>query len=41
MKYQYPDVHASEWAWIGTEFDAEIDNNGTIEDLYAQIKNLV
>ena len=41
MKYQYPDVHSSEYAWIGTEFDAEIDNNGTIEDLYAQIKNLV
>ena len=41
MKYEYPNIHASEWAWIGTEFDAEIDNNGTIEDLYAQIKNLV
>lgn len=41
MKYQYPTVHASEWAWIGTQFDAEIDNNGSIEDLYQQIKNLV
>ena len=41
MKYEYPGIHASEWAWIGTEFDAEIDNNGTIEELYAQIKSLV
>ena len=40
MKYQYPSVHASEWAWIGTEFDAEIDNNGTVEDLYRTIKSL-
>jgi hypothetical protein len=41
MKYQYPNVHASEWGWIGAEFDAEIDNNGTIDHLCDQIKNLV
>lgn len=35
------DVHPSEYEWLGTEFDAIIDNNGTIEQLYAQIKNLV
>jgi hypothetical protein len=34
-------VHVSETAWVGTKFDAEIDNNGTIEDLYNQVKNLV
>ena len=34
-------IHASETAWIGTEFDYEIDNNGTIEELYSKIKNLV
>lgn len=34
-------VHASEWAWVGTEFDYEINNNGTIEELYSQIKSLV
>jgi hypothetical protein len=34
-------IHASETSWIGTEFDAEIDNNGTIDDLYKQIKNLL
>ena len=34
-------VHPSETAWAGTEFDAEIDNNETIDDLYTQLKNLV
>jgi hypothetical protein len=34
-------IHVSETAWIGTEFNVEIDNNGTIDDLYQQVKNLV
>jgi hypothetical protein len=34
-------VHVSETAWVGTEFDAVVDNNGSIEDLYNQVKNLV
>jgi hypothetical protein len=34
-------IHISETAWIGTEFDVEIDNNGTIEDLYNQVRSLV
>jgi hypothetical protein len=34
-------IHASETAWVGTEFDLVIDNNGTIEDLYNQTKNLL
>ncbi len=34
-------IHASETAWVGTEFDHIVDNNGTIDDLYSQIKNLV
>ena len=34
-------VHASEWSWVGTQFDAEINNNGTVEELYSQLKNLV
>jgi hypothetical protein len=34
-------IHASETAWVGTNFDAIIDNNSTIEDLYNQIKNLL
>jgi hypothetical protein len=41
MKTAYPDVHASETAWVGTEFDAVLDNNSTIDELYNQVKNLV
>ena len=35
-------VHASETAWIGTEFDAVIDNNQDgMDNLFAQVKHLV
>jgi hypothetical protein len=35
-------VHASETAWVGTEFDAIIDNNADgLDNLYKQIKSLV
>lgn len=37
----YPGVHASEYSWAATEFDFIIDNEGSIEELYAQLKNLV
>ena len=33
-------IHASETAWVGTRFDAVLDNNGTLEDLYQQVKQL-
>jgi hypothetical protein len=34
-------IHASEWAWIGTEFDKIIDNNDTIDQLYNTAKSLL
>jgi hypothetical protein len=34
-------IHASETAWVGTEFDHVLDNNTTIDDLFMQIKSLV
>jgi hypothetical protein len=34
-------IHASETAWVGTEFDAVLDNNGTIDELYNQTKLIV
>jgi hypothetical protein len=34
-------IHASEWAWIGTEFDKIIDNNSTIDALYNNAKSLL
>ena len=33
-------IHASETAWVGTKFDAVLDNNSTLEDLYQQIMHL-
>jgi len=41
MKTAYPDVHASETAWVGTEFDAVLDNNATLDQLYKQINDLL
>ena len=34
-------IHASETAWVGTDFDAVLDNNSSLDDLYHQVKNLV
>jgi hypothetical protein len=34
-------IHASETAWVGTNFDAIIDNNSTIDALYQQAQTLV
>ena len=34
-------IHASEWSWIGTNFDFIIDNNQGIEDLYKVLELLV
>jgi len=34
-------IHASETAWVGTKFDVVLDNNGSLDDLYAQVQQLV
>ena len=34
-------VHRSEYDWVGTEFDATLDNNGTLDDLYKQVEKLI
>lgn len=41
MPQVYPEVHASEWAWAATDFDRVIPNHGTLDELYAQINDLV
>ena len=39
---QAQNIHPSEWAWIGTRFDAIIDNNADgLDPLFAQVKDLV
>jgi len=35
------DIHASETAWVGTQFDAVLDNNGSLDHLYQQINDLL
>ena len=34
------DVHESEWAWIGSEIDFNIDNDGTIVELDREVERL-
>ena len=34
-------IHASEYSWIGTKFDAVLENNSSIDDLFDQVKSLV
>jgi len=34
-------VHASEYSWVGTKFDAVIDNNSSLDDLFTQVNDLV
>jgi hypothetical protein len=38
MQALYPLVHESEYAWVSQQFDAEIVNSGTINDLYDGIE---
>ena len=34
-------IHASETAWVGTQFDSVIDNNSSIDSLYRQAETLL
>ena len=34
-------IHASETAWVGTKFDAILDNNSTIDALYEQVLTII
>jgi len=34
-------IHASETAWVGTEFDHIIENNGTVADLYSDAASII
>lgn len=41
LELQKLGIHASESAWVGTEFSATLDNDGDIADLYAQLDTLL
>ena len=40
-KLEKAGVHASETAWVGTNFDAVLENDSSIDDLFAKVKDLV
>lgn len=41
MSIYYPQVHFSEWAWIGQRFDYIIENDGTLDDLRIKLNNIM
>ena len=40
-KLKYRKIHESEMSWIGPNINVTIENNGTIDELYQSIKDLV
>jgi hypothetical protein len=40
METRFASVHASEWKWVGYDFDYEILNNGTLEDLENKVSQI-
>ena len=41
MNRDFKDVHTSEWDWIGCKIDFTIENNSTLEDLYANVDKII
>jgi len=41
MRNAYPDVHHSEWAWIGSHYDIVLDNNCSLEELKIRVDKLM
>lgn len=39
--FMYKNVHPSEWDWIGTEVDFDIDNDGSLDDLKRKIDRIL
>ena len=37
MHQKYPHIHSSEYSWVGHEFDAVLDNGGSLEHVYEQV----
>lgn len=41
MTQTYSSAHYSEWAWVGSKVTHEIQNNGTVEELQNQIREII
>lgn len=37
----WPNIHVSEWAWIGQQIDFTINNSGTLDDLRKGVKQIL
>lgn len=40
-KLEKAGIHASETSWVGTEFNAELDNNSTLDALFEQVEAIL
>ena len=40
METRFASVHASEWRWVGYNFDYEISNSGTLADLEEKVNTI-
>lgn len=38
---KYPNIHISEYGWVGIPFDYTVNNSGTLSDLYLQIDKIL
>ena len=34
-------AHQSEWDWLASDFDITIENDGTLDELYAKVDDLI
>jgi hypothetical protein len=41
MSIYYPEVHYSEWAWIGQNFDYQLDNIGPLSMLDGDVQHMI
>lgn len=41
MEKTYTSAHFSEWAWVGSKVDFEINNDGNLDDLKNKVKDII
>lgn len=41
MRDTFPEVHYSEWAWVGSPFNHTVENDGTIDDLKSELSKII
>jgi len=41
MTKTYSSAHYSEWAWVGSKIHYELNNNGTLESLQSQVRDIL